>query len=134
MTCSLVGERIKLVSTSDPYTRIRKGELGTITRDLYENGGVMCIGVDWDNGSSLSLVEGEDSWVTVGVAEEWMKAFDDYLSAGYKLLDLWQQLDLKNILFNNIVNSIEFPFHMSFDEYLAEMASIKRHLDEAGDK
>ena len=134
MSKTLVGERIKLVRSSDPYTRLRKGDLGTVTREPYDNAGSMCIGVDWDNGSSLSLVEGEDSWVTVGVAEEWMKAFDDYLSAGYKLLDLWQQLDLKNILFNNIVNSIEFPFQMSFDEYLAEMASIKRHLDEAGDK
>jgi hypothetical protein len=134
MTCSLVGERIKLVGTSDPYTRIRKGELGTITRDLYENGGVMCIGVDWDNGSSLSLVEGEDSWVTIGVAEEWMKAFDEYLSAGYKFLELWQKMQNSNILFSNIVDGIDFPFQMSFDEYLAEMVNIKQKLNEAGDK
>jgi hypothetical protein len=94
----------------------------------------MCIGVDWDNGSSLSLVEGEDSWVSVGIAEEWLTAFDQYLSAGYKFLDLWQQMQNRNILFSSIVDGIEFPFQMSFDEYLAEMASIKRQLDEAGDK
>ena len=134
MTKTLVGERIKLVRSSDPYTRLRKGDLGTVTREPYDNAGAMCIGVDWDNGSSLSLVEGEDSWVSVGIAEEWMTAFDQYLSAGYKLLDLWQQLDLRDSLFLNNINMIEFPFAMSFDEYLAEMASIKRRLDEAGDK
>jgi hypothetical protein len=134
MNKTLVGERIKLVQTSDPYTRVRKGDLGTITRDPYENGGVTCIGVDWDNGSSISLVEGEDSWKTVGVAEEYLTAFEEYLSAGYKLLGIWQKLDNKNILFSNIVNSKEFPFAMSFDEYLAEMVNIKFALDECGDK
>jgi hypothetical protein len=134
MSKTLVGERIKLVRSSDPYTRLRRGDLGTVTREPYDNAGSMCIGVDWDNGSSLSLVEGEDSWVSVGIAEEWLTAFDQYLSAGYKLLDLWQQLDLRDSLFLNNINMIEFPFAMSFDEYLAEMASIKRHLDEAGDK
>lgn len=134
MSKTLVGERIKLVGTSDPYTRIRKGDLGTVTREPYDNAGAMCIGVDWDNGSSLSLVEGEDSWVSVGIAEEWMTAFDQYLSAGYKLLDLWQQLDLRDSLFLNNINMIEFPFAMSFDEYLAEMVNIKFALDECGDK
>jgi len=134
MTKTLVGERIKLVRSSDPYTRIRKGDLGTVTREPYDTAGAMCIGVDWDNGSSLSLVEGEDSWVSVGIAEEWLTAFDQYLSAGYKLLDLWQALDLRDSPFLNSINAIEFPFQMSFDEYLAEMASIKQHLDEAGDK
>jgi hypothetical protein len=134
MNETLVGKRIKLVQTSDPYTRVRKGDLGTITRDPYENGGVTCIGVDWDNGSSISLVEGEDSWVTIGVAEEWLTAFDQYLSAGYKFLDLWQKMQNRNILFSNIVDGIEFPFQMSFDEYLAEMVNIKQRLEELGDK
>jgi hypothetical protein len=134
MSKTLVGERIKLVHTSDPYTRIRRGDLGTVTREPYDNAGAMCIGVDWDNGSSLSLVEGEDSWVSVGIAEEWLTAFDQYLSAGYKFLDRWQQMQNRNILFSNIVDGIEFPFAMSFDEYLAEMVNIKRKLDEAGDK
>lgn len=134
MNETLVGERIKLIQTSDPYTRIPKGSYGTVTRDLYENGGVMCIGVDWDNGSSLSLVEGEDSWTVLGIADEYITAFEEYLFAGYKLLGLWQELDRKNLLFANIVNSKEFPFKMSFDEYLAEMVSIKFALEECGDK
>ena len=134
MNKTLVGERIKLVQTSDPYTRVRKGDRGTITRDPYENGGVTCIGVDWDNGSSISLVEGEDSWTTVGVADEYIMAFEEYLMAGYKLLGLWQELDNKNTLFSDIVNSKEFPFAMSFDEYLAEMVNIKFALQECGDK
>ena len=134
MNTTLVGERIRLVQTSDPYTRVRSGDLGTITRDPYENGGVTCIGVDWDNGSSISLVEGEDSWVTVGVAEEYLNAFNEYIIAGYKLLNLWVSLDNKNILFSTIVNSKEFPFKMSFDEYLAEMTEIKFALEECGDK
>ena len=134
MNTTLVGERIRLVQTSDPYTRVRSGDLGTITRDPYENGGVTCIGVDWDNGSSISLVEGEDSWTTVGVADEYIMAFEEYLMAGYKLLGIWQELDNKNTLFSDIVNSKEFPFAMSFDEYLAEMVNIKFALQECGDK
>ena len=56
------GERIRLASTSDPYTRLRPGDEGTVlhTGHLDTSHGV--IHVHWDSGSSLSLIEGEDQW------------------------------------------------------------------------
>jgi len=53
-----VGDRVKLVATTDPYTRQRPGDTGTIrTVD-----GMGTRHVDWDNGSSLGLIPGEDKW------------------------------------------------------------------------
>lgn len=54
----LIGKRIKLVRTSDPYTTLRHGDLGTI--DFIDDLGTVF--VKWDNGSNLGLVRGEDSW------------------------------------------------------------------------
>ena len=44
------GDRVRLVSTSDRYTELGTGDLGTVH-------------VKWDSGSALGLVPGEDSWV-----------------------------------------------------------------------
>ncbi len=53
-----VGDRVRLIHCSDPYTRIRSGTLGTV-RFVDDMGTVH---VKWDDGSSLGLIEGEDSW------------------------------------------------------------------------
>ncbi|OKL46997.1 hypothetical protein BSR28_06145 [Boudabousia liubingyangii] len=55
---SLVGRRIRLDDTSDPYTSLTPGAEGTINNvdDLGT------IHVNWDNGSTLGLVPGEDSY------------------------------------------------------------------------
>ncbi|MBT1017594.1 DUF4314 domain-containing protein [Canibacter sp. lx-72] len=55
---SLVGRRIRLDDTSDPYTTLTPGTEGTINQidDLGT------IHVSWDNGSTLGLVPGEDSY------------------------------------------------------------------------
>ncbi len=50
------GTRVELVSMSDPYTKLRPGDQGTVT-------GVDDIGtifVRWDNGSGLGVAYGED--------------------------------------------------------------------------
>ena len=51
-----VGRRVRLVSTSDRYTKLKPGTEGTVifTDDL----GTMF--VEWDDGSTLGLVPGED--------------------------------------------------------------------------
>lgn len=49
----LVGRRIRLVSTNDPWTKLRSGDEGTVTT-------VDCMGtvhVRWDSGGHLGLVE-----------------------------------------------------------------------------
>lgn len=48
-----VGDRVELIHTSDEYTRLVPGTLGTVTFiDSMET-----VHVKWDDGSSLGLVE-----------------------------------------------------------------------------
>jgi hypothetical protein len=60
------------------------------------------------------------------LSQEFLVAFNEYVLAGYKLLDAWQSLDENQL---EMVNSDVFPFNMSFDEYLATMASNKFRLE-----
>jgi len=55
--------RVELISTSDPYTNLTKGALGTKVMEYIDPWGYRTIVVQWDNGSNLSLIEGSgDSW------------------------------------------------------------------------
>jgi Domain of unknown function (DUF4314) len=54
----LVGRRIELVRCTDEYTKLEPGERGTIA-SVDEMGTVH---VNWDNGSNLGLVLGEDEY------------------------------------------------------------------------
>lgn len=56
------GTRVRLVSTSDLHTRLKPGDEGTVS--LIDALGTLF--VDWDSGSSLGLVAGEDSWEVIG--------------------------------------------------------------------
>lgn len=55
------GDRVELVHTSDGYTKLRPGALGTVS--LVDSLGT--VHVDWDDGSKLGLIPGEDSWKKV---------------------------------------------------------------------
>jgi len=55
--------RITLVSTNDPYTKLQKGSEGTLVRRSIDPWGDEVIAVKWDDGSSLSLIRGEDRWL-----------------------------------------------------------------------
>ncbi|MDW3868686.1 DUF4314 domain-containing protein [Staphylococcus saprophyticus] len=53
------GLRVELISINDDFCNLKKGDKGTIT-------GVDDIGqihVNWDNGSTLALVYGEDRFI-----------------------------------------------------------------------
>ena len=50
--------RVELISMNDPYTKLRPGDRGTIT--FFDDIGTAF--VDWDCGSCLGLVFGEDSF------------------------------------------------------------------------
>ena len=52
------GARVELVSTSDPHTRLAAGDRGTVAH--VDSMGT--VHVDWDNGSNLGLIPGEDVW------------------------------------------------------------------------
>lgn len=56
-----VGDRVRLISTSDPYTNLTHGCEGTV--EFIDDLGT--IHVRWDNGSRLGLVPREDSWQTL---------------------------------------------------------------------
>lgn len=53
------GDRVRLIRTSDVYTRLLSGDQGTVRR--IDDAGT--VHVNWDSGSRLGLVPGEDSWV-----------------------------------------------------------------------
>ena len=50
------GTRVELISTTDPYTRLAAGTQGTVS-SVDDIG---TIHVNWDNGSSLGMIPGED--------------------------------------------------------------------------
>lgn len=50
--------RIRLISTTDPHTRLRPGDQGTVT-DIDPTGTVM---VRWDSGSTLGMLPGIDEF------------------------------------------------------------------------
>ena len=65
MTATKIGDRIKLVSTDNPYTRLKPGDFGLvwdITTFELSNEETKQIWIHWDNGDSLALIEGKDEW------------------------------------------------------------------------
>lgn len=58
MRSNLIGKRVTLLRTSDPYTKLKAGDEGVV--DCIDDMGTVF--VKWDNGSSLGLIEGEDLW------------------------------------------------------------------------
>ena len=58
MAHELEGRRVRLISCSDPYTRLQPGSLGTV--NLVDDMGTLH--VHWDSGSRLGLVPDEDRW------------------------------------------------------------------------
>ena len=54
------GDRVALVATDDPGTRLRPGDQGTVTRWDPRHGQ---LDVKWDSGSTLSMLPGEGDQV-----------------------------------------------------------------------
>jgi Domain of unknown function (DUF4314) len=57
----LVGKRVRLEHTTDPYTKLRPGDEGVV--DFIDDAGT--IFVKWDDGAGLGLVRGEDRFTVV---------------------------------------------------------------------
>jgi hypothetical protein len=58
---SLTVKKIRLIHTGHPYTSHKENDIGEI-RFVFKNPEFTCIQVDWQNGSSLSLIEGKDQY------------------------------------------------------------------------
>lgn len=60
---ALIGKRVRLQFTNDPYTGLRAGDEGVV--DFVDDNGTLF--VKWDSGSSLGLnAEYGDRWVALG--------------------------------------------------------------------
>lgn len=57
----LTGKRVRLSYTSDQYTHLKPGDEGTV--DHIDDAGT--VHVNWDNGSGLGLIPGEDRFVVI---------------------------------------------------------------------
>jgi hypothetical protein len=55
------GTRIRLDNTRDEYTNLKPGDLGTV---VHEDD-IGTVHVKWDNGSTLGMIPGQDSWTVV---------------------------------------------------------------------
>jgi len=51
------GCRVELVRMNDPYSKLRPGDRGTVDF-IDDTGTIFC---NWDNGSTLGVVYGEDA-------------------------------------------------------------------------
>jgi len=56
---SEVGKRVKLMFTSDPYTQLKRGDEGIITKIRTDHIGDEVVSIKWDSGSNLSLITAE---------------------------------------------------------------------------
>jgi hypothetical protein len=67
----LEGRRIELISTTDFYTKLEKGDLGTIKWERLDDlWGDDVVSVKWDSGSTLSLIRGRDAFTILPEGEE----------------------------------------------------------------
>ena len=55
------GQRVRHIRCSDPYTKLQSGDEGVV--DYIDDMGTLH--VKWDNGSSLGLIQGEDTWTYI---------------------------------------------------------------------
>jgi hypothetical protein len=63
----VIGKRIKLIHTNNPYADLKPGDRGTvvdITELPYEDTPFKVL-VQWDNGARLAILEGHDDYKVV---------------------------------------------------------------------
>lgn len=60
------GQRVELLTTTDPHTQLKSGDQGTVLA-VDSTGTVF---VTWDSGSTLGLIPGEDVWRVLPIKGE----------------------------------------------------------------
>jgi hypothetical protein len=61
--------RIQLLHTTDKHTTLKPGDTGTVIGETMDSWGRV-LSVKWDNGSTLSLIWGEDAWKVLSLDTE----------------------------------------------------------------
>tara|TARA_Y100000034_G_C6559373_1_gene241999 strand:+ start:276 stop:497 length:222 start_codon:yes stop_codon:yes gene_type:complete len=60
---TLEGRRVKLIYSDDPFTKLKRGDLGTIKYERLDDiWGEDTVSISWDSGSTLSMIRGRDSF------------------------------------------------------------------------
>jgi len=59
------GTTIELIHSNDPYTELKRGDIGTIELIKKNNGIENQIWVSWKSGSNLMLLQGKDSYAEI---------------------------------------------------------------------
>ena len=91
------GSRVELISMDDPYTKLKQGDQGTV--DFIDDANV--IHVNWDNGSSLGLLDDVDQYKVLNENENEYRPFPKGEERNQKIGDrnakLYQQAEDKMI-------------------------------------
>ena len=67
---TLEGRRVRLVHTNDQYTKLKTGSLGRVKYESYDDLWLEeKLVVDWDDGSRLQLIRGDDRWEILPIEE-----------------------------------------------------------------
>ena len=109
----MVDKRIKLIRMEDPYTKLKKGDMGTITGE----DGLGHILVKWDNGSNLHLIPEIDEF--------------EVLEGRIAKFKLFQELKSENVYIENkleeltdLVRSVSCNF-----DWISENSKIKSQIE-----
>lgn len=124
----LTGKKIKIVRLEDPYTKLKSGDTGT------------CVGVDdaghilmeWDNGSSLSMIEGIDEFDVIDesasqlydqsiLPNDALVELDGYATVGKDKIEVYPDPKVEGTYALQVTRNGESPFHLlwysgGFDE------------------
>lgn len=73
-TSGLSGKRVKLVRMEDPYTNLKRGDIGTIEGE-DDLGHIYVI---WDNNSRLSLIPEVDEFEILEENKKYLKTFKNF--------------------------------------------------------
>ena len=119
---NIIGRRVRLIHTDDRFTKLKPGALGTIigytASDYF---GDVTTHVQWDSGSSLSLVSSTDMFEILTERDAFLEQFKKFIVEGVKLVDMWPQATPG---FEDELNSFSWPFTMSLDEVMCELVEI----------
>jgi Domain of unknown function (DUF4314) len=130
ITTSLVGKRIRLISTNDPFTKLRAGAIGKVTDVRDDLWGARIICVAWENGSTLSLVEGEDDFIIVAepARHDFADALERFVQSTLELSLAWESLDSE---FASFLNTLDWGFTSSLDEWVHELGHLRHQVLDA---
>lgn len=68
------GDRVMLIHMDDKYSNLTIGDKGTC-RGVDDIGNIL---MNWDNGSTLSLIPGEDKYKVVNESSRVIKKFGEF--------------------------------------------------------